>query len=197
MISAVLNRPNSKKRKKKNQDTQQGHFPSDTLLVPLISVFVLLIMFVLVHTWTCVFDGGLLRFCCWCLKSPCLSLSSRAHNPYMTLSSWLTETPSRLFHPTQNNIVHLPPWQARTHSAVRPQRHVLKFTCLRGFWCKFTDEWKEGKREKTTQMSFGLKRIHAKSKWSVPGLRLTCDDSLFTFSHFFSHLFNVQVEVFQ
>lgn len=143
MISAVLNRPNSKKRRKKKQDTQQGHFPSDTLLVPSISVFVLLLMFVLVHTWTCVFDGGLLRFCCWCLKSPCLSLSSGEHNPYMTLSSWLTETPSRLFHPTQNNIVHLPPWQARTHSAVRPQRHVLKFTRLWGFWRKFTDKWVE------------------------------------------------------
>ncbi|KAK2848820.1 hypothetical protein Q5P01_008654 [Channa striata] len=29
------------------------------------------------------------------------------HNPSMTLSSWLTVPPSRLFYPTQNNIIHL------------------------------------------------------------------------------------------
>lgn len=83
--------------------------------------------------------GELLRFCCWCLKLPCLSLSSGEHNPYMTLSSWLTVPPSRLFHPTQNNIVHLPPpasWQAGTQAAMCLQRHRLRFvgTIDFGWW---------------------------------------------------------------
>ncbi|KAK1904665.1 Protein mono-ADP-ribosyltransferase PARP4 [Dissostichus eleginoides] len=50
---------------------------------------------------------------------------SGEHNPSLTLSSWLPAPPSRLFHPTQNNIVHLPPPpQAGTQAAMCLQTHT-------------------------------------------------------------------------
>lgn len=73
----------------------------------------------------CVVDGWLKS-----TRLPFLSLfpSSREHNPYMTLNSWLTAPPSRVFHPTQNNIVHLqpppPPPDRQTHT----RRHTRACT---------------------------------------------------------------------
>lgn len=57
----------------------------------------------------CVMGRGVRSFAEGVLSHPALSPLSGEHNPYMTLSSWLTVPPSRLFHPTENNIVHLPP----------------------------------------------------------------------------------------
>lgn len=69
--------------------------------------------------------------------------SSSEHNPYMTLNSWLTAPPSRVFHPTHNNIVHLqpppPPPNRQTHIHTHACRHTrLHFAmCLKGQTPKF------------------------------------------------------------
>lgn len=86
--------------------TQWLHFLSVAGHVSSVKVFVLLIMFVLGSVWhrVCVMGwwGGVVKIL---LTSSVtlplsLSLSSRQHNPCMTLNSWLTAPPSRLFHPT-------------------------------------------------------------------------------------------------
>lgn len=76
----------------------------------------------------CVCDGGVVKILSLMPKVALpLSLSSGEHNPYMTLNSWLTVPPSRVFHPTQNNIVHLPPPPAPP--PLDRQRHRLPCAC--------------------------------------------------------------------
>lgn len=84
--------------------TQWLHFLSVAGHVSSVKVFVLLIMFVLGSVWhrVCVMGWVVVKIL---LTSSVtlplsLSLSSRQHNPCMTLNSWLTAPPSRLFHPT-------------------------------------------------------------------------------------------------
>lgn len=81
----------------------------------------------------CFCDEELFGVCC--LKSSGLALSSGEHNPYMTLSSWWT--PSRLFHPNQNNVVHLP-LDRPGRMLLRVRRDTAMFTWTQGSWWEFT-----------------------------------------------------------
>lgn len=103
--------------------TQRGHSVLE------VGMFVLLIMFVL--------GSALLTHEILLMMSWVVCLSSGVDNPYVTLSSWLAAPPSHLFHPIQNNIVHLPPWQAGTHSAVCLQRRVDVYMHLKHTYLQF------------------------------------------------------------
>lgn len=134
-------------KQKKNPSQQLHSFFSDTRLVLSISVFVLLIMFVLgtVHVclwaFVCVWDwGGVLRFCCWCLKSPCLSLY-QADSTTLTWPwavGWL-----RLLHasfiPPRTTPSICPPDRLGTQSAMCLQRQRPRVRGTGGFW------WELGK----------------------------------------------------
>ena len=70
---------------------------------------------------------------CVCVVDAVSRPASLSFNPHMTLSSWLAAPPSRLFHPTQNNIVHLAPPTRPLHPPQIARDTETQALCPEGF----------------------------------------------------------------